>query len=176
MLLHDARRDARLDEAATSSFSKNRTAAAGITADRRSACRWSRKRSRGAPGPFALQAAIAALHCQAPPEDTDWAEIVRLYDLLERMQPSPVVSLNRAVAVAMVDGPRAGLAADRCAGRRERSRQLSSAACRASRSAAPPRVVDEAAKSYRRALALVTNESERRFLERRLREVQYPPG
>ncbi len=65
---------------------------------------------RGGPGPFALQAAIAALHCQAArPEDTDWAQIVRLYDVLGRLQPSPIVSLNRAVAVAMVDGPHKGL-------------------------------------------------------------------
>ena len=66
---------------------------------------------RGGPGPFAVQAAIAALHCQAArAEDTDWPQIVRLYDLLERLQPSPIVSLNRAVAVAMVDGPGAALA------------------------------------------------------------------
>ena len=57
-----------------------------------------------------MQAAIAALHCQAArPEDTDWTQIVRLYDVLERMQPSPIVSLNRAVAVAMADGPEAAL-------------------------------------------------------------------
>ena len=61
---------------------------------------------RGGPGSYALQAAIAAQHCQAArAEDTDWPQIVRLYDLLERVQPSPIVSLNRAVAVAMVDGP-----------------------------------------------------------------------
>ena len=66
---------------------------------------------RGEPGPFALQAAIAAVHCQAArAEDTDWPQIVRLYDLLERLQPSPIVSLNRAVAVAMVDGPQPALA------------------------------------------------------------------
>jgi hypothetical protein len=65
---------------------------------------------RGGPGPFALQVAIAALHCQAArAEDTDWPQIVRLYDLLERLQPSPVVSLNRAVAVAMVAGPQPAL-------------------------------------------------------------------
>src|SRR5206468_3672216 len=63
------------------------------------------------PGPFSLQAAIAAVHCQAArAEDTDWPQILRLYDLLERVQPSPVVSLNRAVAVAMVDGPQPALA------------------------------------------------------------------
>ena len=55
---------------------------------------------------YAVQAAIAALHCQAArAEDTDWPQILRLYDLLERLQPSPIVSLNRAVAVAMAQGP-----------------------------------------------------------------------
>src|SRR6185503_11729052 len=65
----------------------------------------------GDPGSYALQAAIAALHGQAArPADTDWPQIVQLYALLERRQPSPIVTLNRAAAVAMVDGPRAGLA------------------------------------------------------------------
>src|SRR4029079_11347025 len=66
---------------------------------------------RGGPGPYAVQAAIAALHCQAVrAEDTDWPQIVRLYDLLERLQPSPIVSLNRAVAVAVAEGLDRGLA------------------------------------------------------------------
>jgi RNA polymerase sigma-70 factor (ECF subfamily) len=131
---------------------------------------------RGAPGPFALQAAIAAEHCKAAhPADTNWTEIVRLYGQLESIQPSPIVSLNRAVAVAMADGPRAGLAMiDRLtaandlndyhllhAARADLLRRLGS--------------FDESAKSYARALALATNDSERRFLERRLREVQTPP-
>jgi RNA polymerase sigma-70 factor (ECF subfamily) len=129
------------------------------------------------PGPFALQASIAAVHCQAAhPADTNWSEIVRLYTQLERVQPSPIVSLNRAVAVAMADGPRAGLAAIDAlaatnhlndyhllhAARADLLRRLGS--------------FDEAAKNYTRALALVTNDSERRFLERRLREVQPPPN
>src|SRR5206468_8023956 len=66
---------------------------------------------RGGPGPVAIQAAIAAVHCQAArAEDTDWPQILQLYDLLERVQPSPIVSLNRAVAVAMVAGPQRALA------------------------------------------------------------------
>ena len=66
---------------------------------------------RGEPGPFALQAAIAAVHCQAArAEATDWPQILQLYNLLERVQPSPIVSLNRAVAVAMVEGPGPALA------------------------------------------------------------------
>ena len=67
--------------------------------------------SRAALGPYQLQAAIAAVHAEAPTAaDTDWAQVLKLYDLLDALAPSPVVSLNRAVAVAMVDGPRAGLA------------------------------------------------------------------
>ena len=127
----------------------------------------------GGPGPFAIQAAISAIHCRAArAEDTDWPQIVRLYDVLQRLQPSPIVSLNRAVAVAMVSGPEAALAIvdELAAGSDLDSYHLMHAAradlLRRLGSAA------EAAKSYRRALELATNDSERRFLERRLREVQ----
>jgi RNA polymerase sigma-70 factor (ECF subfamily) len=175
MLLHDSRRDARHDEAGDL-----------ILLEEQDRSRWDRQRIaealplvdealRGEPGPFTLQAAIAALHCQAArAEDTDWRQIVRLYDLLERVQPSPVVSLNRAVAVAMSDGPKPALALIDAlaaegdlddyhllhAARADLLRRIGSSA--------------EAAKSYTRALALATNDSERRFLERRLREVQPP--
>ena len=72
---------------------------------RESRCSAARWRSAG-PGPFQVQAAIAAVHAEAPrPEDTDWAQIVALYDRLAAMAPSPVVELNRAVAVAMADRP-----------------------------------------------------------------------
>jgi RNA polymerase sigma-70 factor (ECF subfamily) len=173
MLLHDARRDARLDDAGEL-----------VVLEEQDRSRWNHKQiaeavllvkemPRGVPGPFALQAAIAAVHCKAAhPADTNWAEIVRHYGQLERVQPSPIVSLNRAVAVAMADGPRAGLAVIDAlaaanhlndyhllhAARADLLRRLGSH--------------EEAAKSYQRALALVTNDSERRFLERRLREVQ----
>jgi RNA polymerase sigma-70 factor (ECF subfamily) len=172
MLLHDARREARLDDAGDLVILEEQ--------DRR---RWNHRQIaealplveealRGGPGPFAVQAAIAALHCQAGrAEDTDWPQIVRLYNVLERVDPSPIVSLNRAVAVAMVDGARPALALiDGLAAtgdldgyhllhsaRADLLRRLGSSA--------------EAARSYERALALVTNDSERRFLERRLREV-----
>ena len=126
---------------------------------------------RGGPGPFALQAAIAALHCRAArAEDTDWPQILRLYDLLERLQPSPIVSLNRAVA--MVDGPRTALAlldALDAAGDLEGSHLFHSARADLLRRLGS---MAEAAESYTRALALVTNDSERRFLARRLRDVQ----
>jgi len=173
MLLHDSRRDARLDEAGDL-----------ILLEEQNRSRWNQEQIaealplveealRGGTGPFALQAAIAAVHCQAArAEDTDWPQIVRLYDLLERLDPSPVVSLNRAVAVAMVEGPQSALAlidelADGGdldnyhllhAARADLLRRIGSSA--------------EAAKSYERALSLVANESERRFLERRLREVR----
>ena len=173
MLLHDARRDARLDAAGDL-----------VVLEQQDRGRWNRRQIAealalvdealgGGPGPFALQAAISAVHCRAGrAEDTDWPQIVRLYDLLERLQPSPIVSLNRAVAVAMASGREAALEiVDRLAAagdldnyhllhaaRADLLRRLWSAT--------------EAAKSYRRALELVTNDSERRFLERRLREVQ----
>ncbi|HYV61078.1 MAG TPA: RNA polymerase subunit sigma-24, partial [Bryobacteraceae bacterium] len=128
---------------------------------------------RGGPGPFAVQAAIAALHCQAArSEETDWRQIVQLYDLLERLQPSPIVSLNRAVAVAMADGPANGLAlidALTAAGDIEDYHLLHAARADLLRRVGSRK---EAAKSYTRALALVSNQSERRFLERRLRELQ----
>jgi RNA polymerase sigma-70 factor (ECF subfamily) len=128
---------------------------------------------RSGPGPFAVEAAIAALHCQAArAEDTDWPQIVRLYDVLERLQPSPVVALNRAVAVAMVDGPRAALALmDRleAGGELDRYHLLHAARADLLRRIGSQA---EAAASYERALTLVSNDSERRFLERRLREVQ----
>ena len=128
---------------------------------------------RGQPGPYAIQAAIAALHCQAArAEDTDWPQILRLYDVLERMQPSPIVSLNRAVAVAMAQGPAARLAIlDTLAasGGLDKYHLLHSARADLLRRAG---FSAEAAEAYARALSLVSNNSERRFLERRLRDVQ----
>ena len=173
MLLHDSRKDARSDDAGNL-----------IVLEEQDRSRWNQQQIaealplveealRGGPGPFALQAAIAALHCEAAqPEDTDWPQIVRLYDVLERLQPSPIISLNRAVAIAMVDGPGPALALIDAlaatgdlggyhlfhAARADLLRRVGSSA--------------EAAKSYLRALALVTNDTERRFLQRRLREVQ----
>ena len=131
--------------------------------------------ARGAAGPYQIQAAIAALHCQAArAEDTDWQQIVRLYDLLERLQPSPIVSLNRAVAVAMVDGPQPALAlidALAAAGDLDGYHLLHAARADLLRRVGSS---EEAAQSYARALALATNDSERRFLKRRLHEVRPP--
>jgi RNA polymerase sigma-70 factor (ECF subfamily) len=128
---------------------------------------------RGGGGAYALQAAIAALHCQAArPEDTDWPQILGLYDILIRAQPTPVVALNRAVAVAMVQGPQAGLAIVEelaTSGDLEGYHLLHAARADLLRRSGAK---SEAAENYRRALAIATNDSERRYLERRLKEVE----
>jgi RNA polymerase sigma-70 factor, ECF subfamily len=173
MLLHDSRRDARLDDSGDL-----------VVLEEQDRGRWDRRQIaealplvedalRAGPGPFALQAAIAALHCQsARAEDTDWPQIVRLYDVLEHLQPSPIVSLNRAVAVAMVEGTRRGLALIEevaAAGDLDDYHLLHAARGDLLRRAGS---LDEAAQCYDRALTLATNDSERRFLQRRLREVR----
>ena len=126
-----------------------------------------------APGPFALQAAIAAVHCRAAKaSETDWRQMVQLYDQLERVQPSPIVSLNRAVAVAMVEGPGPALAIlDRITAGGELENYHLLHATRADLLRRQGSLA-EAAVSYERALALTGNESERRFLARRLQEVR----
>src|SRR3989440_3880498 len=174
MLLHDSRRDARLDDAGDLVLLEDQDRDRWNHPQIGEALPLVEEALRGGPGPFAVQAAIAALHCQATrAEDTDWAQIVRLYDVLERLQPSPVVSLNRAAAVAMVDGPRPALALiDALGGDLDRYHLLHAARADLLRRLGSPA---EAAKSYARALALVTNDAERRFLERRLRDVQ-PSG
>jgi RNA polymerase sigma-70 factor (ECF subfamily) len=117
-------------------------------------------------GPYRLQAAIAACHDRAPrPEDTDWPRIASLYDELERVRPSPVVSLNRAVAVAMADGPDAGLRLlDPLADDLDRYHHFHAARADLLRRAGRD---PEAVAAYDRALALVANDTERRYLERR---------
>lgn len=120
-------------------------------------------------GPYAVQAAISAMHAQAPRvSDTDWAEIVGLYDLLLRLQTSPVVELNRAVAVAMRDGPEAGLAImDALLARGELDNYRLAHAARADLCRRLGRVA-EARAAYEQALSLTQLAPERRFLERRL--------
>jgi len=176
MLLHDSRRHARLDEAGDI-----------VVLEEQDRSRWDELQiaealplveeafRRGGPGPYAVQAAIAALHCQATrAEDTDWPQIVRLYDLLEQLQPSPIISLNRAVAVAMVRGPNPALAIiDTLSASKDLENYHLLHAARADLLRRMGSMA-EAAKSYARALSLVTNDSERRYLERRLREVQHP--
>jgi RNA polymerase sigma-70 factor, ECF subfamily len=174
MLLHDSRCDTRTDDEG-----------AIVLLEDQDRSRWDRAKIaegsalvaralRGrAPGKYAVQAAIAAVHAQAPSADrTDWPQVAALYSVLAAIEPSPVVELNRAVAIAMADGIERGLAlldtihlpgyhllpASRADLLRRLGRNV------------------EAVAAYRQALALVTNEAERRFLERRLAEVTRPPG
>ena len=175
MLFHDSRKNARTNDAGDI-----------VLLEEQDRSRWNRDQIaealslvtdafKNGAGPFALQAAIAAEHCRAArAEDTNWPQIARLYAALEQLQPSPVVALNRAVAVAMVHGPEKGLDLVeelRAAGSLEDYHLFHAARADLLRRLG---VADEAAASYTRALELVTNESERRFLERRLREVQAP--
>ena len=123
-------------------------------------------------GSYTLQAAIAAVHAEArDPSATDWARIVALYDMLVRAEPSPIVELNRAVAVAMRDSPEAGLKlVEEILARGDLADYHLAHAARADlcRRLGKTR---EARSSYQRALALTQQEPERRFLERRLAEV-----
>ena len=173
MLLHDARREARMDEAGDI-----------VVLEEQDRSLWNREQIAealplveeallGAPGPFSVQAAIAAVHCRAArAEDTDWEQIVGFYDELRRLQPSPVVSLNRAVAIAMRDGPGTGLVLiDELAEANDLDGYHLLYAARADLLRRLG-LGEQAAKDYRRALELATNESERRYLERRLRQVQ----
>ena len=123
-------------------------------------------------GPYTLQAAIAAVHAEAATEaSTDWRQIVGLYDILVRADPAPVVELNRAAAVAMRDGPLAGLTLiDGILARGDLSDYLHAHSARADLCRRLGRV-GEARASYTRALGLTRQEPERRFLERRLREL-----
>ena len=123
-------------------------------------------------GQYSLQAAIAAVHAEAPSTSaTDWAEIVGLYDALLQVLPSPVVELNRAVAVAMRDGPAAGLAlVDAILGRGDLTEYRLAHAARAELCRRLGKTA-EARAAFERALALTRQEPERRFLQRRLAEV-----
>jgi len=172
LLLHDARRAAR-------------TSPAGdlVPLDEQDRTRWNRGAidegcalaeaalsTRGF-GAYALQAAIAAVHAEAPTAAaTDWPQIVGLYDALLRVEPSPVVALNRAVAVAMRDGPEAGLAlVERLLPALPGYHAAPAAAAELCRRAGRHA---EAAAHYRAAVTLSRQEPERRFLERRLAEMQ----
>lgn len=123
-------------------------------------------------GPYTLQAAIAAVHAEAPDaEKTDWTQIVGLYDVLMRADPSPIVELNRAVAVAMRDNPSAGLELiDVILNRGDLAEYHLAHAARAELCRRLGRD-DDARSSYKRALALTKQEPERRFLERRLAQL-----
>jgi RNA polymerase sigma-70 factor (ECF subfamily) len=175
MLLHDSRRATRLDGAGDI-----------VLLEDQDRSRWDRaeieegvalveialRASAPAPGPYALQAAIAAVHAQSPAASaTDWPQIAALYALLARVHPTPVVALNRAVAVAMSAGIEQGLG---LVDELDRGGELASYHLLPVARAELLRRLGrhaEAAAAYRRALGLVSNEAERRHLERRLREV-----
>jgi RNA polymerase sigma-70 factor (ECF subfamily) len=174
MLLHESRRPARtspdgelvlLDEQDRSLWNRAQIAE-GVTLVERAL------RSRQF-GPYTLQAAIAALHVEAATAaDTDWAEIVGLYDVLLRADPSPVVELNRAAAVAMRDGPEAGLLlVDDILNRGELADYALAHSARGELCRRLGRTA-EAIESYKRALSLTNQEPQRRFTERRLVELR----
>jgi RNA polymerase sigma-70 factor (ECF subfamily) len=170
MLLHDARRDTRVDDAGEL-----------VTLEHQDRSRWNRDQivegvevleaslRRGRPGPYQVQAAIAACHATAAEATaTDWAQIAALYKELARLVPSPVVELNRAVALAMAEGPAVGLALVEAL---ETSGVLSGYHLLPATRADLLRRLDrraEAAVAYREALALAATDAERRYLTRRL--------
>jgi RNA polymerase sigma-70 factor (ECF subfamily) len=167
MLLHDSRKDARVDANGDLVLLEDQDRSRWDHDQIAEALPLVEAALREGPGPFGLQAAIAALHCQARSAgDTDWPQILRLYDHLYRIDPSPVIALNRAVATAMVEGPSAGLALIETVAAELDGYHLLHAAradlLRRAGSAA------DAAESYRRAIALADNDVERRFLERRI--------
>jgi RNA polymerase sigma-70 factor (ECF subfamily) len=169
MLLHDARRDGRTDQHGDLVLLEDQDRSRWHRGQMAEGLALVEEALREEAGAFTLQAAIAAEHCRAATAaDTSWRAIVAWYDLLRTIDESPVVALNRAAAVAMRDGPDAGLRALEplldtnglnthpllYSSRAELQRRLGRA--------------DEAASDYRKALALTTNDAERRFLERRL--------
>jgi len=173
MLLHESRRGAR-------------TSPSGdlILLEDQDRAKWDRKLIAGGValvekalssrrfGPYSLQAAISAVHAEAPEAAaTDWAQIVALYDVLQRLDPSPVIALNRAVALAMRDGPAAALPlVEEILGKGELNDYHLAHAARADLCRRLGRNADARA-SYERALALARQEPERRFLKRRLAEL-----
>ena len=173
MLLHDARRDARESEDGSIVLLEDQERGRWDTAQIREGAALVDGALRMArPGPYQLQAAIAALHDEAvTPSDTDWQQIVALYAALAALEPSPIVELNRAVAIAMADGPAAGL---------ERIDALAATGIlsdypyiHSSRADLLRRLGrrEEATSAYRRAIELTENAAERRYLTGRLAEV-----
>lgn len=178
MLLHDARSATRTDDGGEL-----------VTLDQQDRARWNRERiaegttlleatlRRGRPGPYQIQAAIAACHAGAAvAADTDWAQIAALYQQLARLVPSPVVELNRAVAVSMADGPTAGLVlvdALQAAGTLNGYHLLP-----ATRAELLRRLDrhEEAALAYRQAIELAATAAEHRYLQRRLSQVAPAEG
>jgi len=173
MLLHDSRRAARVNAGGDLVLLNDQDRSKWDRAQIGEGARLvERALAGGSVGPYAIQAAIAAVHAEAASAaETDWGEIVGLYDALMRIAGSPVVELNRAVAVAMRDGPAAGLVlVDAILERGDLKDYRLAHAARADLCRRLGRVA-EAGESYARALALTRQEPERRFLERRLAEL-----
>jgi RNA polymerase sigma-70 factor (ECF subfamily) len=179
MLLHDSRRQTRTDDRGNIVLLENQDRASwneaaieeGI-ALLETALRNGAGRSR-----YGVEASIAALHASARrPEDTDWPQIVALYGVLSRIAPSPVVDLNAAVAVSMVDGAEAGLKMLEHLDQQGNLRNYYLLASTQGRLSADLARWEDAAEFYRRAISLVQNEAERRFLEQRLAEVSTYPA
>jgi len=174
MLLHESRRAARTSPAGDLVLLENQDRSLW---DRQMISEGSalvaRALSSREAGPYALQAAISAVHAGArSAAATDWPQIVALYGVLMRLEPSPVVELNRAVAVAMRDGPETGLELiDAILARGELSDYRLAHAARADLCRRLGKTA-EARASYERALALTRQEPERRFIERRLAELR----
>ena len=172
MLLQDSRRDARVDAGGDLVLLGDQDRSLWDRAEiDEGLALLARALSAGRAGPYQVQAAIAAVHAEAArADDTDWREIVALYDRLAGMAPSPVVDLNRAVAVSMADGPDAGLElVDELAARGSLDRYYLLHSVRAALLRRVGRPGDAAAE-YRRALELATNPVDRRFLQRGLAE------
>jgi RNA polymerase sigma-70 factor, ECF subfamily len=173
MLLHDARREARVGAAGELVLLGDQDRTRWDELEIHEGVRLlDRAVRRGPPGPYRLQACVAALHASAPTaEATDWRRIVDVYDQLMRVAPSPVVALNRAVAVAMLEGPEAGLAGmDELAASGSLDGYQPFHASRADLLRRLGRSADAAA-AYRRALELTANPVERAYLAGRLAEV-----
>ncbi len=169
LLLQHSRRDARVDGEGELVLLEDQDRSSWNRFEIEEGLRLVRSAVRSQPGPYAFQAAIAAVHAEArTAEETDWRQIAALYRELAGVAPSPVVELNRAVAVAMADGPEVGLElADRIEGLESYHLFHSARADLLRRLGRRP----EAAAAYARALELATNAVERRFLRRRLAEV-----
>jgi RNA polymerase sigma-70 factor (ECF subfamily) len=174
MLLHDARRNARataegdlirLEDQDRGLWNRAQIAEGAMLVEQA-------LRAPGIPSPYAVQAAIAALHAQAKSySDTDWRQIAGLYDVLMRLQPSPVIALNHAAAISMVDGPQAALnLVDSLAAREKLNGYHLLPAVRADLLVKLKRD-DEARAAYREAIALAKLAPERRWLEGRLEEL-----
>jgi RNA polymerase sigma-70 factor, ECF subfamily len=173
MLLHDSRRAARMSAGGELLVLEEQDRSLWNREQIEDGCRIAERALRsGRVGAYTLQAAIAAVHAEArAASDTDWRQIVGIYDVLLRVRASPVVELNRAAAVAMADGPTQGLAIiDELLGRGELEGYQLAHSARADLLRRLGRR-DEAVLAYRQALALTLQEPQRRYLERRILEV-----